>query len=384
MSRLRTYTAVATVCVAMLLGTSLAQAKRWRRSKARLETALRRELGLTRTSAEIHKALIELDRERASLDYTASILGHASRESMRKLDAYRRGRGTQEAIAHKRGRALYKLSRGGVVRLAFEDIGVQDAEQRTSARLRRGQAMRFLVRHDLEELARQRRAEHRATAELAAAGRELQALSAVRMIEAMQEHALVAAEQSVDPELRRALRARRKRVERTEDKAVSANKALMRIVRSNWRELRALRGLDGASSLIRPVPGRIVGKFGSYRDRLLRLEMVRNGVELRARANTPVRAMADGTVVLVTSLPGLEQVVVIDHGGGQYTLSARVWDVRFSEGEEVAAGSVIAQVAPKQIEDGLGSTLYVELRHGEKPVDPTRYLRRAARRATSG
>jgi septal ring factor EnvC (AmiA/AmiB activator) len=90
--------------------------------------------------------------------------------------------------------------------------------------------------------------------------------------------------------------------------------------------------------------------------------------------------MADGRVVMVTALPGFENVVVLDHGGGQYTLTARLWDIGVEEGQELEGGDLLGRVAAKPLDDGLGSTVYIELRHGEKPVDPTQYLKRARRR----
>lgn len=353
-------------------------AKSWRKTSATLETVLRKELGLTQTQAELHRALTILDRERSSLEYTSTVLDHAGKESMRKLAAYRAVRVEREQTARDRGRALYKLARGGVARLAFEGLQ-RDTESTGSERIVRGRMLRFLVQHDLEELAIHRRAEDRASGELVAASRELQSLSAMSTVQTMQGQVLVRAQDALDPQLRKTIRKRRRVARRADDKANRANRALLSMVKSNWRELRSLRGLDGASSLVRPVRGKAVGVFGEYEDKVLRLPMVRNGVELAVRRNERVRAMADGRVVLVTKLPGYEDVVVIDHGGGQYTLTARVWEISVAEGDEIEAGAVIARAAPKSVDDGLGRTIYVELRHGEKPIDPTPYLKRSRR-----
>ncbi len=351
-------------------------AKSWRKTSAALETVLRKELDLTQTQAELHRALTILDRERSSLEYTSTVLDHAGKERMRKLAAYRSVRVEREQTARDRGRSLYKLARGGVARLAFEGLQ-RDAQADSSARIVRGRMLRFLVQHDLEELAIHRRAEDRASGELVAASRELQSLSAMSTVQTMQGQVLVRAQEALDPELRSTIRKRRRVARRADDKANRANRALLSMVKSNWRELRSLRGLDGAASLVRPVRGKAVGVFGEYEDKVLRLPMVRNGVELAVRRNERVRAMADGRVVLVTKLPGYEDVVVIDHGGGQYTLTARLWDIGVEEGQEVEGGELLGRVASKTLDDGLGSTVYIELRHGEKPVDPTAYLKRA-------
>ncbi len=352
------------------------------KSKApqKLAETLRTELGLTRTSTELAESLAVLDRERSSLEYTATVLDHASRESMRKLDAYRRRRVDREDTARTRARSLYKLSRGGIARLAFESAGDGARDEEIEARIQRGRALRFLVRHDLGELAVYQRAEARAAEQLVASAREMQTLGALTMVGAIQEHALVSAEHAINPNLRTALRTRRKLTDKLDDDLSREHKVLMRMVKRNWAQLRSLRGLDGAPRLIRPVRGKVVGAFGEYTDRVLRLPMIRNGVELRARRDEPVHAMADGRVVMVTAMPDYENVVVMDHGGGQYTLTARLWDVRVAAGDEIEGGDVLGNVAAKTLDDGLGTSVYVELRHGEKPVDPTAYLRRARNR----
>lgn len=349
----------------------------WERASNRLTAALERELGLTRTATEVTRALAELDRERESLAYTATVLDHAGRESMRRLAVYRQTRGDREARVRERARVLYKLSRGGLARLALGDLDPDDPDD-DADRMLRARTLRALVRHDLRELAVHRRAESRAAAELVAAARELQAMSAVTMVEAMQEHALVTAEQRLDPELTAAMTKRRSVAMEADSLSLQASGIMLRVVEDNWKELRSLRGLDGATALTRPVAGRVVGRFGAYEDPILRLPLLRNGVELAARTNETVRAMAKGRVIEVSRLPGFEDIVVIDHGGGQYSLTARLWDVRVSKGVPVEPGDVLAKVAPKAIDDGLGTTVYVELRHGEKPVDPTPYLRHAA------
>ena len=351
------------------------------RNKApeRLKEALERELGLTKTSTELAESLAVLDRERSSLEYTATVLDHAARESMRRLDAYRKRRTDREMTARTRARSLYKLSRGGVARLAFESAGGEDREKELERRILRGRALRFLVRHDLVELDVYRRAEDRAASELVAAAREMQTLGAVTMVGAVQEHALVSAEHAINPDLRATMKSRRRLMEKLDGDVKFEHKVLLRNVKRNWRALRSLRGLDGSARLIRPVKGRVVGKFGPYTDRVLDLPSIRNGVELFARRDEPVRAMADGRVVMVTALPGYEDVVVIDHGGGQYTLTARLWDISVEEGQEIEGGDLLGRVASKAMDDGLGSTVYIELRHGEKPVDPSAYLKRSKR-----
>jgi murein DD-endopeptidase MepM/ murein hydrolase activator NlpD len=339
-----------------------------------LVDALQRELGLTRSAAEVQRGMLALDREQASLQYSAAVLGHASHESMRKLAAYQEVQGDREATARRRARALVKLARGGVASLAFAEVLGDVPEGATALRLTRARSLHAVVRHDLKELASHRRAQARASAELVAATRELQALGAVGIVFAMQADVLDRAGTAVDPALADAARAREKQMRGT---ARSEERALLALVRDNWRELRALRGLDGATRLDRPVPGAIVGTFGDYDDAVLDVPMTRAGVELAARRDQAVQTIAGGRVVLVTELPDYGGTVVVDHGGGQYSLTSRLWKIEVAEGAAIEGGATLGKVAPKPIDDELGPTVYLELRHGEKPVDPAPYLARA-------
>jgi septal ring factor EnvC (AmiA/AmiB activator) len=126
---------------------------------------------------------------------------------------------------------------------------------------------------------------------------------------------------------------------------------------------------------VRPVDGRVVGRFGTYDDPLLDVPMHRNGVELSAEPNDQVLALAPGEVVLVGALPGFERIVVIDHGGGYLSLTARLLTISVEQGQEIEAGTVLGRVGPKAVPDGLGTTVYVEIRHGQRPIDPRPYLR---------
>jgi septal ring factor EnvC (AmiA/AmiB activator) len=270
---------------------------------------------------------------------------------------------------------MYKLARGGMLRLYFEDAsrdGFDD--ESTASRVSRGRTVRWLVRHDLRELSVHTRAENRARDELLAATRELAALSSLQMMQGMERNALGAAARDINPQLAKAKKLR-SRAQRGQQLDVEERRVLAEIT-AGKAKLAKRRGFDllEGKALRRPVPGRIVGRFGSYVDPVLRLPMQRNGIELQAGRRARVRAIAGGTVALVGALPGFDDVVVIDHGNGYVSLTARLQSVVVEEGQELARGEPLGRVAPKSIDDGLGRTVYVELRHAERPIDPARHM----------
>lgn len=367
--------------VGIVLGIGLLTFALGERSSAKTTTAqvhelLQHELELTRDATRTRRELAALDRARASLRYTTHVLDHASDEGLRRLGSYRDRREVREVQARGRARALYKLARGGVARLLFE--GLEPAAS-SSERVTLGRSLQSLIRADAQVLATYRAAERRAVSELVQASREQQELAALTMVQAMQEHVLLGIEDALDPELARARARRRRAMDAAEaqNPGVLPHREVLTALRRSQQDLASFRGLQANRRLVRPVPGRVVARFGEHLDPVYRIPVIRNGVELQARRNEKVRAIAEGHVALVGELPGYAQVVVLDHGDGQYSLTGRLWGITVEEGQAVQSGQVLGRVAPKAVEDGLGRSVYFEVRQGEQPVDPAPYLRRA-------
>lgn len=358
-----------------------AQARQgWRALAERLGSSVEAELGLAKQAVGLEQAMAAVEREQTGAEYSAAMLDHAGRESLRLLDAYRGGRDIRERKTRLRARAMYKAARGGIARLAFEDVGREDPA--AAERVSRGRDLRWLVRHDLEELAAYQRAERKARDELLRAHRQLQALSALTTVHDVQSELLATARAATGPALVRARKARRRLLASmpADARARKAHRARLKELSADWKTLKSIQRSGADGKLVRPVRGKLVGRFGEYTDPVLGLPMIRNGVELSARRDESVRAPADGRVVMVAAIPGFDQVVVIDHGSGELCMLGRLWKVSVEQGETVEAGDAIASVAPKAVDDGLGTTAYVELRHGDKPVDPAARLGRARRR----
>jgi len=347
--------------------------------RSTVQEALQQELAIARDLASVQDGLLALEQERASIEYAASILEHGGRESLRRLHAYRATGTAQQQQARRRARALYKLARGGMLRIVFgdgDDPSVS-AEGEQARRITRGRTMAWIVRHDLQEFDVYRRAERRVRGELLGAARELQALSALRMIQSMERLATAHVKDALDPALAEAHGKRRDLVDEHGVRGAKERKLLFILLRER-RKMRqgGLTRTLAVVSLHRPTRGSIVGGFGDYEDRILRLPMHRNGVELSASRGEKVHAVADGEVSLVGALPGYDKVVVVDHGDGYVSLVGRLMDVRVLEGERVQEGTMIGRAAPKTMDDGLGRTVYFELRHGDRPIDPAPMLRR--------
>jgi septal ring factor EnvC (AmiA/AmiB activator) len=64
---------------------------------------------------------------------------------------------------------------------------------------------------------------------------------------------------------------------------------------------------------------------------------------------------------------GLENFLVVDHGGSIYSLYGNLSDLKVTEGESVIRGEPFATTA--------GDRLHFEIRDGKTPVDPRPWLR---------
>lgn len=98
-----------------------------------------------------------------------------------------------------------------------------------------------------------------------------------------------------------------------------------------------------------------------------------SGVDLGAPYGTPILASSDGVVITAGfNTGGYGNYVVIDHGGGIYTLYAHASSLNVSSGEVVAAGQHIANVGSTGW--STGPHLHFEVRVNGSCVDPAGYV----------
>jgi septal ring factor EnvC (AmiA/AmiB activator) len=128
-----------------------------------------------------------------------------------------------------------------------------------------------------------------------------------------------------------------------------------------------------AGALDWPVRGAVVRRFGRSVHPEYGTVTVNNGVTIATGTGAPVYAVAAGEVVFADDLPGFGVCVILDHGGGYYTLYANLGRVFAGRGEALARGEIVAEVASLPGEEG--AELYFEIRRGKTPLDPAGWLR---------
>jgi len=120
-----------------------------------------------------------------------------------------------------------------------------------------------------------------------------------------------------------------------------------------------------------PIDGRIAAGFGDYRESSGRVRW--NGVVLEAEAGTEVRAVYNGRVIYSDWLTHMGLVLILDHGGGYWTLYGHNAALLSEIGDWVTPGEVIAEVGNTGGQGGTG--LYFGLLKDGDPVDPAAWIR---------
>lgn len=121
-----------------------------------------------------------------------------------------------------------------------------------------------------------------------------------------------------------------------------------------------------------PVEGAFVYDFG--RERKANNTAVRwNGVGIAAAEGTPVRAVAAGKVLEVARFGTYGQTVIVEHGGGDYSVYGSLASTSVAKGAAVAKGQTIGTVGLS--DPDLGPHLHFEIRKGGPAVDPKQWLR---------
>ena len=121
-----------------------------------------------------------------------------------------------------------------------------------------------------------------------------------------------------------------------------------------------------------PVEGRFVYDFG--REKKANNTAIRwNGVGIAAAAGTPVRAVAAGKVLEVAHFGTYGQTVIVEHGGGDYSVYGSLGSVAIAKGATITRGQTIGTVGMSDPE--LGPHLHFEIRRGGPAVDPKQWLR---------
>jgi septal ring factor EnvC (AmiA/AmiB activator) len=116
-----------------------------------------------------------------------------------------------------------------------------------------------------------------------------------------------------------------------------------------------------------PAAGTVLASFGDS----LETGGKSQGVTFQTRTGAQVVAPFDGQIVFKGPFLGYGVILIIEHPGGYHTLLAGLGRIDVTLGQWVKEGEPVGQMGP--VANG-GPKLYVELRRGGQPIDPTPWL----------
>lgn len=127
-----------------------------------------------------------------------------------------------------------------------------------------------------------------------------------------------------------------------------------------------------ADPFVRPVAGEPTGVFGTRRFFNEKPRSPHPGLDLRAATGTHVAASGPGVVALAADLYFSGNTVVVDHGGGLFTIYAHLSTITVAEGDTVGPGRIVGlSGATGRV---TGPHLHWGARIGDRIVDPSSLL----------
>ena len=123
-----------------------------------------------------------------------------------------------------------------------------------------------------------------------------------------------------------------------------------------------------------PVEGTIVYRFGRVVNPN-NTSITWNGMGIGADIGTPVKAVAAGEVVFAESAGTYGNTIIVQHGGGAYSMYASLQEIRTRRGARLTKGEILGTVG--QADPDMPPRLHFEIRpQGGRAVDPLEWLRR--------
>lgn len=177
--------------------------------------------------------------------------------------------------------------------------------------------------------------------------------------------------------LRKKLRNKKAAYEKEIKKLEQSAKALQKLVNILDKQTRFLEGekekgllvIQRKGSLSWPIAGRVVSFFGKRKHPQLDTYVINNGIKIKSGVFKEVNNIAHGKVMFADIFQMYGKMIIIDHGGGFYTIYGHLSKLKVSIGKTVKEGEVVGEVR-------LGSSLYFEVRKNGKPQNPLNWLRK--------
>ena len=127
--------------------------------------------------------------------------------------------------------------------------------------------------------------------------------------------------------------------------------------------------------LPKPVEGSLAQGFGEHLHPRFRTKTMQSGLLIAATGGAPVAAVADGRVAFSDYYQSYGPMVILDHGGGWFSLYTHLQGLEVAKGQVLKAGEAVGAVGDTVD----GPRLGFEIRHQAQPQDPQKWLKQRYR-----
>ena len=121
-----------------------------------------------------------------------------------------------------------------------------------------------------------------------------------------------------------------------------------------------------------PAEGRIIAKFGRQWNPKLKTTTENPGIDIKGQPGSAIRTVLGGVVTTITYIRGYGTTIIVDHGGGFYTVYSHVANIQTVVDGQVRNGDVIAYMGDSGSING--SKLHFEIWGKGQKLDPEKWL----------
>ena len=123
-----------------------------------------------------------------------------------------------------------------------------------------------------------------------------------------------------------------------------------------------------------PAEGRIISKFGRQWNPKLKTTTENPGIDIKGKPGSSIKTVLGGVVTTITYIRGYGTTIIVDHGGGFYTVYSHVTNIQTNVDSQVRNGDVIAYMGDSGSING--SKLHFEIWGKGQKLDPEKWLRK--------
>jgi septal ring factor EnvC (AmiA/AmiB activator) len=117
-----------------------------------------------------------------------------------------------------------------------------------------------------------------------------------------------------------------------------------------------------------PVDGAVISFFGIEKDSRFATVTRNKGIEIETESGAPVKVVCQGKVVFASWMKGYGNLLVVDHGGGYYSVYAHLDKFACKLNDQLKTREVVGGVGQGAFSDT--PSLYFEIRKDGVPEDP--------------